>query len=511
MDLSKLSNEDLLALEKGGLQAISNEGLQNLYQSTQPKSEQPMSWGEAGLSGLKRFPASTANVIGGIAETVLHPIDTATSLKDIAVGALSSDATPEQKDLAHNVAEFYKDRYGSTEGFKKAIATDPAGVLSDVSTVLTGGGALASKVPALAKVGQAVSKAGSFVDPLSAATKTVGLVSKANIPSSLVGMTTGTGSDVMRTLYEAGKEGGPKLAAALRNMRTPQGNYKDLVTDAREALTNLQRQRSAEYNAGMEGVRNDLTTLSIDPIEQSIKATIEKHQFKGRPSGKESAKTQGEILQKIDEWKALEPSEFHTAEGLDWLKREIGDIGESTEYGSSARKVADESYNAVKKEITKQAPEYADVMRKYSDASDLLHELTGTFSLGEKARTDTAVRKLQQALRNNQNTNFGYRSELINELENAGATNLRPRVAGQVASTWTPRGLQGASAATIAAMATQNPALALSLPLQSPRLMGEAAVLAGKGARLGKNLLPDNIDPKILANYLYQAQQPKGE
>lgn len=479
----------------------------------QKQQQTPLTWGEAAISGVKRFPESALGVVKGAAETVLHPIDTATTLKNIAVGALSSDATPEQKAQANAVSEFYKDRYGSSEGFKKAIANDPAGVLSDVSTILTSGGALASKIPGLAKAGQIVSKAGSVVEPLSVITKTGGAISNLNIPSSLIGMTTGTGSDVMRTLYEAGKEGGPKLSAALRNMRSPQGNYKDLVTDAREALTNLQRQRAAEYNAGMESVRNDLTTLSIDPIEQSIKSTIEKHQFKGRPSGKEAAKTQQEILQKIDEWKNLEPSDFHTAEGFDWLKREIGDIGESTEYGSSARKVADEAYNSVKKEIIRQDKEYADVMSKYSDASDLLHELTGTFSLGEKARTDTAVRKLQQALRNNQNTNFGYRSELINELENAGATNLRPRVAGQAASTWTPRGLQGAAAGAEIAYALSHfdPSYALGLPLQSPRLMGEAAVLAGKGAKLGGNLLPKNIDPRILANYLYQAQQPKGE
>ena len=62
----------------------------------------------------------------------------------------------------------------------------------------------------------------------------------------------------------------------------------------------------------------------------------------------------------------------------------------------------------------------------------------------------------------------------------------------------------GASASTLAALATQNPALALGLPFQSPRLMGEGAVLAGKAS----NLIP-NIDPKLLAQYLYQSNQPK--
>ena len=143
-------------------------------------------------------------------------------------------------------------------------------------------------------------------------------------------------------------------------------------------------------------------------------------------------------------------------------------------------------------------------MKKYSEASDLLHELTGTFSLGEKARTDTAVRKLQQALRNNANTNWGYRGDLMNELEKAGATNLRPSVAGQAASSWTPRGLQGAVASGIAASVLTNPTSLFALPFQSPRLVGEGAVLAGKAS----NLIPD-IDPKLLAQYLYQTNQPK--
>ena len=471
-------------------------------QSTYKPEEKPMTWGDVGKSALQRFPESAGNMISGAVETIAHPIDTATNIKDIAVGGLSSDATPEQKQKFHSVVDFYKDRYGSEEGFKKALATDPAGVLSDVSTIATGGGALMSKVPQLAKAGAIASKVGAVTNPLALPQA---VVSKAGgVASPILGMTTGIGSDALKDLYSAGASGGEQLASALRNMRTPSGNYKDLVTNAREALTNLQRQRGAEYQAGMEGINANKNVLEFDPVVESIKSTIEKHQFKGRPSGSDAAKTQQALLEKIDEWQNLDPTEFHTAQGFDWLKREIGDIGESTEQGSSARKVADEAYNAVKNQIVQQDKSYADVMKRYSEASDLLHELTGTFSLGEKARTDTAVRKLQQALRNNANTNWGYRGDLMNELEKAGATNLRPSVAGQAASSWTPRGLQGASASTLAALATQNPSLALALPFQSPRLMGEGAVLAGKAS----NLIPD-IDPKLLAQYLYQTNQPK--
>ena len=66
-----------------------------------------------------------------------------------------------------------KNRYGSLDAAKETAITDPAGVLMDLSTVLTGGGTAAATLPGkLGKAGQAVKTAGLAVDPVNAIAKT---------------------------------------------------------------------------------------------------------------------------------------------------------------------------------------------------------------------------------------------------------------------------------------------------------------------------------------------------
>lgn len=504
----KVTDPELLAQLNASTKVSNPEILAQLNASV------PMSWPEAAESAVKRFIPSTGELAIGAVTGLPQAPQNLLNLGNAALQSVLPESvnrfmheiapeTAKNPELLKNVIDFYKQRYGSEEGLKQAIANDPAGVMADISTIATGGGALATKLPGLAKAGAIASKFGAVTNPLAAPQYAASKV--GNVVAPVIGMGAGMGGDVISELYKAGKQGGEKMAVALRNMRSPSSSeFKELVTDAQEAMSKLKQDRAMAYESGMTGINQDKTVLDFPKVQQDIQSVLSSHNRAGRPSSMESAKIQQDIQSVVDQYSQMNPAEWHTPSGLDWMKREIGEIAEKTDQGTGPRKIANEVYNVVKKQINQQAPEYSKVMKDYAEASDLLHELQGTFSLGEKARTDTAVRKLQQALRNNVNTNFGYRGELINELEKAGATNMRPRIAGQAASSWTPRGLQGASAATLAALATQNPALLAALPFQSPRLMGEGAVLAGKAS----NLIP-NIDPKLLAQYLYQMNQPK--
>ena len=178
--------------------------------------------------------------------------------------------------------------------------------------------------------------------------------------------------------------------------------------------------------------------------------------------------------------------------GLDALKKMVGDIRESTEWGTPSRIVADQVYHAIKNEIVKQAPEYGKAMSDYENMSDLILEIERSVGLGNKRSADTALRKLTSAMRNNVNTNFGKRQELVKILTESGAPDLLPHIAGTAANTWTPRGMQGPSTAavglgTTAAVATgavpwwMVPALATT----SPRLVGEALHAGGRVTRAG--------------------------
>ncbi len=195
----------------------------------------------------------------------------------------------------------------------------------------------------------------------------------------------------------------------------------------------------------------------------------------------------------MDEWKALDPKDFHTPEGLDALKQQIGDIRDNTQFGTPQRIAADKVYNAVKDTIVKQAPEYGKVMKGYEEASAQIREIESTLSLNPKANVDTQLRKLLTSLRDNVNTNYGRRKELVAFLARAGAPNLLYKLAGKSLSNYAPRGIAanvatGEGASALGAFALGQPAAAAALgagvAMSSPALVGGAAYGAGAASRL---------------------------
>lgn len=299
-----------------------------------------------------------------------------------------------------------------------------------------------------------------------------------------IGMTTGAGADTFSNAYRAGKEGG---TAFLDNMR---GNVPmtDVLDSAKDALSKMRADRGNQYRSGMIDIANDKSVIDFAPIDKVAKSLQSMGSFKGQVINKNAAGTVNEIAETISQWKGLNPAEYHTPEGLDALKKAIGDIRDSAQFGTPARKAADTAYNAIKSQIEFQAPTYAKVMKDYGQASQTLSEIEKALSLGNKASADTSMRKLQSLMRNNVNTNYGNRLNLAKTLEDNGA-DILPALAGQAASSFTPRGLQGLAASGVGAtsLLTWNPATLAALPFTSPRLMGEAAYGLGAANRGIKN------------------------
>jgi hypothetical protein len=199
----------------------------------------------------------------------------------------------------------------------------------------------------------------------------------------------------------------------------------------------------------------------------------------------------------LDEWKALDPAEFHTPEGLDALKQKLGGVLESIPFQEkTARLAAGKIYNATKAEIEKQAPTYAKVMKDYQAASEQISEIERALSLGNKASADTAMRKLQSLMRNNVQTNYGNRLNLANSLEQQGGVELMPSLSGQALNSWTPRSLSGqlGAGATAAATMLHNPLALAALPFQSPRLVGTAAYGLGRVAGTAQNVMSPGVN-----------------
>lgn len=488
---------------------------------------------------LKNIPKSAANFVNGIYQTVRHPVDTAGNLLDIGAGALQNalpdsvvnainkiDPNPQAAEVARQkadaVGQFYKNRYGGLENIKQAAQSDPVGVLADAATVLTGGGSLATKVPGLVEAGNVLKTAGTVVNPASLLAKPIAAVAPwvGDKAAQVVGaMGTHTGGESIKQAFGAGMEGGQKADAFLDNMR---GNVPqtDALIQAKQALDNMRQSRSDAYRSGMTNISGDKSVLDFQPIIDAVNNQRNMGIYKGKVINASTAETQSKIADLVNDWGTSDPVEYHTPEGLDALKKAVGDIRDSTQYGTPSRKVADGVYQAVKKQIVDQAPAYADVMSGYEDASDLMKEIEKSLSLGQKASADTALRKLQSITRNNVNTNYGARLSSAQQLEQNGAPNLTASLAGQALSSAAPRGL-GNVIAPISGMGAYHvggPAGALAAVLaQSPRAIGESAYYAGKLAaalRGGSNMAggianAGGVDPKNLATALYQLNQPK--
>ena len=488
-----------------------------------------MGVGQMLLQAGTNAPRSLYNLGKDVVTAVANPIDTATTLIDLGAGALQAalpeslvqaiGEDPRSREIASQVGKFYVDRYGSIDGVKRAFAQDPAGVLADVSTVF---GVGAAATPAkFAKTMSGLKTAATVTDPAYLAVKGTGAAAKfgANRVADVLGLMTGAGSTPIKEAAKAGVIGGERAKTFRQNI---QGSVEmtDALDAAKANLAKMQSDKQAMYRSNMQVIKNDATVLDFADVDSALAAAQKLVSYKGQVKNEAAAAKLAEAQKRVDDWKTLDPAEFHTPEGMDALKQSVGDILESIPFEQkAARSAVGDVYAKIKKTISKQAPSYEKVMREYTLASENIREIERSLSLGKKASVDTAMRKLQSLTRDNVNTNYGQRAKLAKQLEEAGGQDFMPALAGQALQSFTPRGIQqGVSSLTgLGAFSVGGlPAALFTAAASSPRLAGEGAYLSGllarypaKVAEAIKKNQPE-ADYQVLGNLLYQSQQPKG-
>lgn len=508
--MSNLDFNDLIPAQKPMDSAPNQSGFDDLVpQNAAQAPKQPQTWGQAAATGVSNIPSSAAKFATDIVQPILHPIDTAVALKNIGHGLIEKTGltgSREHEKYPDAVGQFFAERYGGMENLKKTMAEDPVGFAADISTVLTGGGSLAARAPGvLGKVGEITRTAGNITNPLTPVIKGGQAVGNA-VAGTIGNLGTHTGGESLKIAAKAGLEGGKAGETFLENMRGT-APLEDTVNAARSALGKMREERSTAYKSGMKSVA-DPAVLDFVKIDDAFDKVSRIKNFKGQDLSPTTANIRQELQSTLDGWRSLDPREFHTVEGLDALKQKIGDIRDGAKYGTPERAMADRVYHGVRQTIVEQAPAYAKVMKGYEEASKQLKDIEKTLSLNPNAAVDTSLRKLQSVLRNNVTTNYGRRADLADYLVKAGAPHLMERLAGQTLNTWTPRGLGklGMQLATemglIAAGTTAAgfPGLALAgatLPMMSPRLMGEAAYKAGQIARPFKGVPMRDVSAPI--------------
>lgn len=484
-----------------------------------------ISWTDVPAQAIQNLPGSTANFLGGVWQSVRHPIDTASNVFDMAAGGLHNilpnsissaidkiDPNPGAGQRAVNTAnavgKFYKDRYGSLDNLKNTIATDPVGTSADLSTVLSAGASLASKIPQTAKLANALQIGANYTNPANALTYSASKTAKLGeiLGSNALGLTTGVGSENITNAAKAGFNGNQSF---WKNM-TGQVSSADILDQAKTALQNMRMDRNSEYKTGIASTAADSKTLNFTPINDSMNNVVASMKSGDHwKIGTSEVNKINEISDVVNEWKQ-DPS-MHTAIGLDALKQRLDAIYPDSPIHNQAQRAISTVRNAVKNTIVDQSPEYASTMGAYESAINLEKEIKQALSLGDKPSADTALRKLQSLTRNNVNTNYGNRLDLAKQLEVQGGVDLLPAISGQAMNSWMPRGLAGQAEgmATIGAAALHNPMILGLLPFQSPKAVGATLYGAGKafsGASnftKGSGMTPDQA--KMAAMLLYQS------
>lgn len=484
----------------------------NPWEVVQQAPQQPkyMGYGEMMGQAVQNIIPSATNMATGLYQAITNPVQTVSGLLDVGAGALQKalpkpvvdfvnqfesnpEAAQRAMDAATAVGGAMKERYGSVEGIKNTIATDPVGAMGDLSTLLGGGASLAGRIPMASKVASTLSTASDITNPITLAGK--GVSKTADMASALVkgglGLKTGVGVEPITQAVKAGREGNQTFVENMRGT-VP---MMQVLDDAKSNLAKMNLDKQAEYRSGMVNIKNDKTQLDFTGIDQALTDAQKYSSYKGKVVNQGAADVLDDIKAKVDDWKKSDPAQYHTPEGIDKLKQSIWEsIEKLPRESKTAYSAAKEVYDSVKKEISKQAPEYSKVMSDYSQSSDKIKEIERALSLGDKASADTAMRKLQSLMRNNVNTNYGNRLEMAKELEKAGGNEMMPALAGQAMSSKLPRGLQSATniPSSYLAYGVGGPALAAAdLMASSPRLVGEASYKYGQ-----------------LANALGQATQP---
>jgi len=480
------------------------------------------------------FGQDIGNLIGGavrgagsVGATLLNPIDMAARAMNkgqpISIGGYDIAGQDRRAGMTSGLQEMGVDPKSTMYGIGKfgGEMAGTAGVGGVLAKGLSAVPAVSSRVPGLIQAlrsggmtgpnigtraaGGAVSGGASaaLVNPedvgsgaaIGAALPVVGKAGFAI--TKILGGTTGVGEEALKQAYQAGKQGGKKATSFVEAMREGQ-SMNNVLNAARANLSAMNAQKQNAYRLGMVDIRNDKSILDFANIDDAVSKAFEMVTFKGKVKNQDALNALKKIKYSIKKWKKLNAAKFHTPEGLDALKQRVGSLLESIPFEQkTARTAAGNVYNSIKNEINTQAPTYAKVMKDYHSASETMEEIERALSLGQKASDDTAMRKLQSLMRNNVNTNYGYRDQLARQLEKAGGNEFMPALAGQALNDYMPRGIQRAvnpaGAIGIGALGNIPAAVGMGL-VSSPRLVGEAMYKAGQGA----SFVGQRVDPRLI-------------
>ena len=168
--------------------------------------------------------------------------------------------------------------------------------------------------------------------------------------SEVLGLTTGASAAPIKVAFRSGRQGGAKGKAFLESIK---GNVPmdQVVEQAREAVGNMHTAKMEAYRTGLGSAFKDTAQKPIDfgKVASTADKAMGQGRFKGVNISESTSAVRTKIQSRLEQWADLDPSEFHTVEGMDALRKSIGDVVDSAPFGAPERRLANEVYFAVRK------------------------------------------------------------------------------------------------------------------------------------------------------------------
>ena len=373
--------------------------------------DRELSWSEVRSGAAKTGATSLYDAALAPLQPFLHPIQTATTFKELGKGVVSkaiglagvpqsASEKASNEAVINSIGSYYSDRYGSMKGLKKALASDPAGVVADVAGVFTLGTGLAVRAPGMiGKAARVANKASMLADP----TNILGNVA-VRAPTALY-----AGSSMLkgpalsgvnwRDVSEARKAGlnkTPEFNAA----RTGKMTDKAIVDMADAALNKLRAARNVKYQNDRGFIHANTTPISYNHIEDTIaRLRAANTSSGGLPKNLAAEKTLNHLDAEVAGWKR---AGHVTAGDFDDLKQRISTTSAKK---LAARKpswdqaVTTQVLGSIRDTIDTQVPLYRKYMGDYGDASDIINDMKTSLSLGDKASYANGMSRLQTAFK----------------------------------------------------------------------------------------------------------------
>lgn len=459
-------------------------------------TEQPLRWSDVpGKAAQNIVPSAKAAALGMV-EPFLSPMQTIETIGNLGKGALSKakgamgyPRAPEEEKTIDALGQFYKDRYGSEEGFKKALAEDPVGVAADLSTFVGGGGSLLARAPGMAgKAGEALSAAGRAMNPINAAATVaapamIPAMAALNYPLSLK---SGAPVPSLQRALKAGWKGSEPFKEQISG-----GDPTEIVNKAHDAVAAIAQKRREDYLAGMANVAGSSTPVDYTDINNALRKAAKDVTHGSKVYKREAGEMLRQLTKEIVDWQRTPSTpdvNYHNIEGVDKLKQLVGELRANARPGSPADAVATKVYNSIRDTLGKHDPNYLKVMEDYGDLSDQLKQLKTTLSVNPRASVDTTLRKL--LLGDKQKD--GSKGKLLKELSKVDP-DIADMIAGHLLSSWVPTGFTGGIGAALSAAhgigayaGAADPVSAIAgAAASSPRILGNVNYGVGRLAHPG--------------------------